>query len=97
MDANYTKKLDSIHREGIIIYTDVFKTSPVKALHVEANDPLLELKRNKLGLRFLNKLKSNTSYIEKVNTLDNREDQNYEENERSIKPLGMYLRKLERN
>ena len=62
---------------------------------MEANDPPLELKRNKLGLRFLNKLKSNTSYIETLNTLDNSEDQNYEENERSIKPMGVYLRKLE--
>ena len=27
--------------------------------------------------------------------MDNREDQNYEENERSIKPTGVYLRRLE--
>ena len=41
------------------------------------------------------KLKSNISYIETLNTLDDREDQNYEENERSIKPTGMYLKRLE--
>ena len=31
-----------------------------------------------MGLRFLHKLKSNTSYIQKLNTLDNSENQKYE-------------------
>ena len=44
--AGRIKKLDSIHREGIRIYTGAFRTSPVEALHVEANDPSLELRRN---------------------------------------------------
>ena len=47
-----TKKLDSIHREGIRIYTGAFRTSPAEALHVEANDQSLELRRNKLGQSF---------------------------------------------
>ena len=72
-----------------------FRTSPVEALHVNANDPLLELRRNELGLKFLYKLKSNTSYIETLNTLNDREDKNYKENERSIKLMVVYLRRLE--
>ena len=55
------KKLDSIHREGLRIYTGALRTLPVEALHVEANDRPLELRSNKLRLRFLYKLKSNTS------------------------------------
>ena len=74
-----TKETGSKHRESKRIYTEVFRTSPVKFLHVEANDPPLELRRNELGLRFLYKLKSNSSYIETLNTLDNNKDQNYEE------------------
>ena len=55
-----------------------FRTSPVKSIHVEACDPPhLELRRNELGQRFLYKLKSNSSYIETLNTLDNNKDQNY--------------------
>ena len=50
--AGKLKKLDSIHREGIRIYTRAFRNSLV-----EANDPPLEL-------RFWYKQKSNTSYIE---------------------------------
>ena len=99
--ANFTasvgikKKLDSMHREDIRIYTGAFRTSPVETMHVEANNPPLELTRNELGLRFLYKLKRNTSYIETLNTLDDREDQNYEENERSVKHMGVYLIRLE--
>ena len=74
--AGRLKKLDSIHREGIRIYTGAFRTSPVEALHVEANNPPQEIRRNELGLRFLYKLKNNTSYIETLNTLDDSEDQN---------------------
>ena len=59
----------------------------MEALHVEANDPSLELKRNELGLRYLYKLKSNPSYIHTLNTLDDSEDQKYEESERSVKPI----------
>ena len=88
------KKLDSIHKEGIRIYTGVFRTSPVDALNVEANDLHLELRRKELGLRLLYKLKSNILYIDTLNTLDDSEDQNYEENDRSIKTMGLYQRKL---
>ena len=55
--AGRIKKLDRIHREGIIIYTGAFRTSPVEVLHVKTNNPPLKLRRNKLGLRFLYKTK----------------------------------------
>ena len=42
--AGRLKKLDSMHREEIKIYTGAFRTTPVEALHVEANDPPLELR-----------------------------------------------------
>ena len=38
---------------------------------------------------FNDPIKHNTIY-----SLDDREDQNYKENERSLKPTGMYLRRL---
>ena len=53
------KKLDSIHRKDIRIFAGAYRTSLV-----EANNPTLELRRNKLGLRFMYKLKSNSSYIQ---------------------------------
>ena len=89
------KNLNSIHRKGIRIYTGVFRTSPVESLHAEAFDPPLELRMNELGLRFLYRPRSKTTYIESLNTLDDREDQNYEENEGATKPTEVHLRKLE--
>ena len=62
VSAGRLKKLDSMHREDMRIYTGAFRTSPVKALHVDENDLPLKLRRNELWLRFLCKLKSNTSY-----------------------------------
>ena len=87
--AGRLKKLDSIHREGIRIYTGGFRTSPVEALHVEANDTPLELRRNELGQRFMYKIKSNTSYIEKTKYTGRQWGPKYEENERSLKPTGV--------
>ena len=95
--AGRLKKLDSIHIEEIRIYTGSFRISLVESLNLKTNDPPLELRKNELGLRFLYKLKSNTSYIEILNTLDDRENQNYEEKVRSIKPTEVYPRRLEQS
>ena len=93
--AGSLKKLESIHREGIRIYTRAFRTSPVESLHVEAIDPP-GTKKKQIGTKIpVYKLKSNSSYRETVNTLDNNENQNCKENERSIKLTGVYLTKLE--
>ena len=75
------KNLYSIHREGIGIYTCTFKTSLVKSLHAEVCDPTMELRRNELRLRLLYRLWSNSTYKESLDTLDDREDQNYVRNE----------------
>ena len=58
---NRFKNLDSIHREGIRLYTGAFKTS-IELLHSEANEPSLDKRRNELGLRFLYRLKGNPTY-----------------------------------
>ena len=62
-----------------------------ESLHVVAYDSLLELGRNELGLRFLYKLRSNTIYTKSLKTLNDRDNQNYEENKGAIKPTGVHL------
>ena len=64
--AGKFNKLDSIHKEGIRIYIGGFRILPVETLHLEANNPPLEL-------RFLYKLKNNTLYIEPINLMDDKE------------------------
>ena len=88
------KKLDSIHREGIRIYTGAFKTSPMESLHVEANEPALDKRRNKLGLRFLYRLRSNPTYNCTLITLDSTEDRNFEENGKITRPVGVHYRNI---
>ena len=62
---------------------------------LEAYNLLPELRRNKLGLRFLYELRSSTTYKKILNTLDDREVQNFKENKEAARPIGVYLRKLE--
>ena len=63
---------------------------PIESLHAST----LEL-RNELGLRFLYRLRINITYTKSLNTLDDRKDQSYEENEGATKPTGVHLRKQE--
>ena len=81
-----------VYTEYIRIYTGAFRTSPVESLYTEVCDLPLEVRRNELGLRFLYRLRSNTAYIE---SLGDRENQNYEENEGTTKPMRVHIGKLE--
>ena len=77
MDA---KKLNSTNRKGISIHTGAFRTSSVESLNAETCDPTMELRRNELRLRFLYRLRNNSTYTDSLNTLDDREYKNYVEN-----------------
>ena len=81
------KKLDSIQREGIGLYSEAFKTSPIESLHAEANESTLDKRRNELGLRILYRLIGNLTYTDILITLDDTEHHNYEENEKIIRPV----------
>ena len=56
---SYLKVLNSIHNEGLRLVLGAFRTSPVNSLYVEANEPSLSYRREKLSLQYLLKLKSN--------------------------------------
>ena len=57
----YLKTLDTIHHQGIRLALGAFRTSPAESLLVEANEPSLKDRREKLSLQFGIKLKSNRS------------------------------------
>ena len=56
---SYLKTLDTIHHQGIRLAFGAFRTSPADSLLVEANEPSLNDRREKLPLQFALKLKSN--------------------------------------
>ena len=59
---SYLKTLDTIHHQGIRLTLGAFRTSPADSLFVEANEPSLKDRREKLSLKFGIKLKSNPTY-----------------------------------
>ena len=58
---SYLKTLDTIQHQGIRLALGAFRTSPTDSLLVEANEPSLNDRREKLPLQFALKLKSNRS------------------------------------
>ena len=91
------KKLDSVHNEALRICTGAFRTSPTASLQVEAGSPPMDLQRDELCLRYLLRLESFPEYREKLNVLNNEEDQKYERNRRSLLPVGLRGRHLKQN
>jgi ribonuclease HI len=56
---SYIEQLDPIHNQALRLCLGAFKTSPVESLYVEAQEPPLSYRRDKLALQYALKLKSN--------------------------------------
>ena len=52
-------KLDPVHNQGLHLSLGAFRSSPVESLYVEAHEPPLEIRREKLALQYTIKLKAN--------------------------------------
>ena len=52
-------KLDPVHNQGLRLSLGAFRSSPVESLYVEAQEPPLEIRREKLALQYILKLKAN--------------------------------------
>ena len=56
---SYLKKLEPIQNQGLRICLGAFRTSPMQSLYVEANEPPLYLRFDKLSIQYALKLRSN--------------------------------------
>ena len=56
---SYLKKLEPIQNQGLRICLGAFRTSPMQSLYVEANEPPLYLRFDKLCIQYALKLRSN--------------------------------------
>ena len=56
---SYLKKLEPIQNQGLGIWLRAFRTSPMQSLYVEANEPPLYLRFDKLCIQCALKLRSN--------------------------------------
>ena len=52
-------ELDPAHNQGLRLSLKAFHSIPVKSLYVEAPEPPLEIRRQKLALQYILKLKAN--------------------------------------
>ena len=52
-------KLDPVHNQGLRLSLGAFRSSPVESLYVEAHEPPLEIRREKLALQYTIRLKAN--------------------------------------
>ena len=53
--------LDTVHHQGLRLALGAFRTSPVESLYVEAEEPSLYLRREKLALQYAIRLAANPS------------------------------------
>ena len=86
---SYIKRLDTVHNQGLRLCLGAFRTSPVQSLYVEANEPLLDMRRTHLSLQYGVKLMSNEVNPAYSAVFQSDIVATYEANERAIKPLGL--------
>ena len=92
---SYLKILDPIHNQGLRIALGAYRTSPEKSLHVEANEPPLELRRQRLSLQYAIKISSlpdNPAHDCIFRTPSNIV-KTVSKNENIIKPFGLRIKK----
>ena len=53
------KELDAVHNLGLRICTGAFRTSPVESIYIDSDELPLDLRRQELGLRYIQRLKNN--------------------------------------
>ena len=58
---SYLIMLDTVHHQGLRLALGAFRTSPVESLYVEAEEPSLYLRREKLVLQYAIRLAANPS------------------------------------
>ena len=54
---SYLRMLDTVHHQGLRLALGAFRTSPVENLYVEAEEPSLYIRREKLALQYAIKVK----------------------------------------
>ena len=86
--------LDPIHNQGLRLALGAFRTSPVASLYVEADEPSLFSRREKLSLQYGIRLAANPSNpAHKVTFPPNYVDL-YEQKPKAIKSFGIRISPL---
>lgn len=83
--------LDVVHNQGLRLALGAFRTSPVESLYVEANEPSLYLRREKLALQFVLKMKSNPKNPVHDSVFNPKYENVYDRKPTAVKPFGLRM------
>ena len=86
--------LDPIHNQGLRLALGAFRTSPVASLYVEANEPSLYSRREKLYLQYAIRLAANPSNPAHEVTFPPNNVNLYEQKPKAIKSFGIRISPL---
>ena len=93
--TSYLQRLDPIHNMGIRLALGSYRTSSVGANRIEADEPNLQIRRQKLALQYTTKLKihpENPAH-KSVFSLDQNTRIKFNNRPKTIPPLGMRIEK----
>ena len=91
---SYLQMLDTVHHQGLRLALGAFRTSPVTSLYVEADEPSLYLRREKLSLQYAIRLAANKRYPAFKVTFSPQFLELYEHKPNAIKPFGLRISPL---
>ncbi|MCG8078476.1 MAG: reverse transcriptase-like protein, partial [Candidatus Thiodiazotropha taylori] len=94
---SYLKSLDTIHHQGLRLALGAFRTSPVQSLYVEAGEPSLTSRREKLALQYAIRLAANPSNPAFNISFPNQFVEKYDTKPTAIKPFGLRILPLLEN
>ena len=83
--------LDPIHNQGLRLALGAFRTSPVASLYVEADEPSLYSRREKLSLQYAVRLAANPSNPAHEVTFPPNYVDLYEQKPKAIKSFGIRI------
>ena len=87
-------KLDPVHNQGLRLSLGAFRSSPVESLSVEAHEPPLEIRRDKLALQYVLKLKANPENPAYDVVFNPKHKELYKDKESATDSFGIHCKKL---
>ena len=91
---SYLQLLDTVHNQGLRFALGAFRTSPISSLNVEADEPSLWLRREKLFLQYAIRLAANPSNSAFEVTFPPQFQEYYERKPNAIKSFGLRIAPL---
>src|SRR2546425_7831240 len=91
---SYLQMLDPIQNLSLRLCLGAFRTSPVESLQIEANEPPLSSRRNKLAIQYAIKIKSNPTNPTYQNIFDPQYAALFENRPKTIPPLSIRVQSV---